>query len=131
MPSACNVVVVRIFVINSLDPGAGRSFGRRVRPLVVKAEENDASPPCALLGVSPAIFGLLTTPSSLAARGGGQRLNPFPCGLGSGPAGLAAVGQAPVVQDLVELRFHNFLPLFCRCGTRHQFCVSTVSLPKG
>jgi hypothetical protein len=58
------------------------------------------------------IFGSLTPPSSLAARGGVRRLNPFPRGLGSSPAGSAAVGQAPVVQDLVELCFHNFLPLF-------------------
>jgi hypothetical protein len=77
-----------------------------------RRNRNDASSPCALQGVSPAIFGSLTLPSSLAACGGVRCLNPFPRGLGSGPAGSAAVGRAPVVRDLVELSFHNFLPLF-------------------
>jgi hypothetical protein len=96
-----------------------------------RRKRNDASPPRALQRVSPTIFGSLTLPSSLAACGGVQRLNPFPRGWGSGPAGLAAVGRAPDVQDLVELRFHNFLPLFCQCGTHHRSCISAVSLPKG
>jgi hypothetical protein len=52
-------------------------------------------------------------------------------GLGSGSAGLAEDGHAPVVRDLVDLHFHNFLPLFCLCGTRHRSCVSAASLPKG
>ncbi len=34
-------------------------------------------------------------------------------GSGSGSAGSAADGQAPVARYLVDLRFHNFLPLFC------------------
>jgi hypothetical protein len=91
-----------------------------------------------------ATFGALPPPGYLPThlrchlhpRGGwGLTLGPVPCPFlpssGSGLAGSAADGQAPVVQDLVELRFHNFLSLFCQCGTRHQSCASAASLPKG
>jgi len=43
----------------------------------------------------------------------------FSCNSGSGPTGSSTLGRAPVVGDLVEFHFCDFLSLFCRCGLRH------------
>jgi hypothetical protein len=95
-----------------LTPALGAPFADACTLSRLRRKRNDASLPCAMRGVSPVIFGSLTLLSSLAARGGVRCLNPFPRGSGSGLAGSAALGQALVVRDLVELHFQNFLPLF-------------------
>jgi hypothetical protein len=99
--------------------------------LWLRRKRNDASLPCALQGVSLAIFGLLTLLSSLAACRGGLTPEPLPSRLGQWPGWLSCGRASSGCAKPCGAPFRQFSASFCQCGTHHQSCLSAVSLPKG